>query len=410
VNAIWVLMGLLLLAYMGSFLVGGHAIRGIGLPSGAEYVVLGFLVGPGVLGLVERSTLHAFDPLANVALGWLIFVVGAMYGTTGERRVPIPRLVAGWLVTLFTGALVGGAVWLVLPWAAPALAPMDRILLAGGVGAAGSETTRYAVRWVVERHHASGPVSELIGELAEGDDLVPLLAVAVLFALPPADLAIPVPGWGLVGITVGVGVVLGAIAAALLGRTFSIAETWGVLFGVSLLGVGISERLELSTITTLFVLGLSLSILSPHRRALAAMLAPSERPVMLPALLLAGAHVDLGAASYLPFVIAAAVAARIFGKWLVGVGLLAVSRTTRPVGLRLGLGLLPAGALSMSIGLAFALRFQGAVGAVVLTAAAVITLLGEFVGPSSLRAALARLGETRDDAPASSRRAPGAAA
>lgn len=402
-NAIWVLMGLLLLAYVGSFLFGSHAIRGIGLPSGAEYVVLGFVIGPAVLGLLERSTLRDFDPLAHVALGWLVFVVGATYGTTQGRRVPVRRLVAGWLTTLFTGALVSGVVWLLLRRVAPSLTALDRLLLAGGVGATAAETTRYAVRWVVERHAAAGPVSELIGEMAEGDDLVPLLAIAVLFALPPAGLAVPVPRWGLVGITFGVGVALGAIAAALLGRTFRITETWGVLFGVSLLGVGISERLELSTITTLFALGVTLSILSPHRRELAAMLAPTERPVMLPALLLAGAHIDFGAAPYLPFVLAAAVAARVAGKWLVGLGLLAASRAARPVGTRLGLGLLPAGALSMSVGLAFALRFQGAVGAVVLAAAAVITLFGEFVGPASLRAALARAGEIRDEAPAAAR-------
>jgi hypothetical protein len=397
VNAIWVLMGLLLLAYVGSFLFGSHAIRGIGLPSGAEYVVLGFLIGPGVLGLLERSTLRDFDPFAHVALGWLVFVVGATYGTTQGRRVPARRLVAGWISTLFTGGLVGGAVWLLLPWVARSLGPLDRLLIAGGVGTAAAETTRYAVRWVVERHHAAGPVSDLIGEIAEGDDLVPLLAVAVLFALAPTKLAVPVSRLGLVGLTLGIGAVLGAMAAALLGRTFRIAETWGVLFGVSLLGVGISERLELSIITTMFALGVTLSILSPHRRELAAMLAPTERPVMLPALLLAGAHVDFGAAPWLPYVLALSVAARVAGKWLVGLGMLAVSRTARPAGARLGLGLLPAGALSMSVGLAFALRFHGAVGAVVLAAATAITLFGEFVGPASLRAALARAGEISDD-------------
>jgi Kef-type K+ transport system membrane component KefB len=403
VNAIWVLMGLLLLAYVGSFLFGSHAIRGIGLPSGAEYVVLGFIVGPSVLGLLERATLADFDPLAHVALGWLVFVVGATYGTTQGGRVPARRLVVGWLTTGFTGALVGGAVWLLLPWAAPSLAPLDRLLIAGGVGAAAAETTRYAVRWVVERHHAAGPVSELIGAIAEGDDLVPLLAVAALFTLAPAQFTVPISRLGLVGVTIGIGVVLGAVAAALLGRTFRIAETWGVLFGVLLLGVGIAERLGLSTITTMFALGLTLSLLSPHRRELGAMLAPTERPVMLPALLLAGARVDFGAAPWLPQVLALAVAARIAGKWVVGLGLLSASRAARPAGARLGLGLLPAGALSMSIGLAFALRFHGATGAVVLAAAAVMTLFGEFVGPASLRAALARAGEI-PDAPASSAR------
>lgn len=399
-SAIWLLMGLLLLAYLGSFLVGSHAIRGIGLPSGVEYVVLGFLVGPKVLGLLEGSALEIFDPFAHVALGWLMFVVGATYGVSRDRKLSAGRLLGGWLVAVFTGALVGAAVWAFLAWRAPLLPPPSRLILAGGVGAVASETTRYAVRWVVERHHAAGPVSQLIGEIAECDDLVPLLAAAVLFAFaPPAELVIAVPRWGLVAVTLGIGIILGAMAAALLGRTFRIADAWGALLGMSLFAVGISARLGLSTITTMFVLGLTLSTLSPHRRELSAMLSPTEHPVMLPALLLAGAHVDFGAAPYLPFVMGIAIAARVLGKWLAGLGVITVSSAGRPAGKRLGLGLLSAGALSMSVGLAFALRFPGPIGAVVLATAAGITVFGELVGPASLRAVLTRAGETREEAP-----------
>jgi Kef-type K+ transport system membrane component KefB len=398
-NALWLLMGLLLLAYLGSFLVGGRAIRGIGLPSGVEYVVLGFVFGPKALGVLEGSALEVFDPFAHVALGWLMFVVGATYAVTGNRRVGIRRLAGGWLVALVTGALVSAVVWLFLGWGS-GLSPRDRLLMAGGVGAVASETTRYAVRWVVERHRASGPVAQLIGEIAEGDDLVPLLATAVLFSFaPPAQLVIDVPRWGLVGVTLGIGVVLGAMTAALLGRTFRLEETWSVLLGMTLFTVGISGRLGLSTVTTMFALGLTLSTLSPHRRELSVMLAPTEQPVILPALLLAGAHVDFGAAPYLPFVIGVAIAARILAKGLAGLGLLSFSVAARPAGGRLGLGLLSTGALSMSLGLAFALRFPGAIGAVVLATAAGVTLFGELVGPASLRAVLTRAGEMPVDPP-----------
>ena len=302
-NAVWLLMGLLMLAYIGSVLVGGRANRGLGLPSGVEYVVLGFVVGPKALGWLEGSALQIFDPFAHFALGWLMFVVGATYGVTGNRRVRARRLVGGWIVALLTGALVGAVVWLFLVTWSPALAPRDRLLMAGGVGAVAAETTRHAVRWVVERHGASGPVAELIGEIAEGDDLVPLLATAVLFAFaPPAQLATDVSRWALVGLTLGIGIVLGAMTAALLGRTFRIAETWTVLLGMALFAAGLSGRFGLATVTTMFALGLTLSTLSPHRGELAAMLAPTEQPVILPALLLAGAHLDFKSLCGRPFV------------------------------------------------------------------------------------------------------------
>jgi Kef-type K+ transport system membrane component KefB len=399
VNSIWLLMGLLLLSYVGSFLVGGRAIRGVGLPSGTEYVVFGFLLGPSALGLVERSMLELFQPVAEVAVGWLVFVLGLNYGMDGNRRVRMGRVIGGSFIALLTGAAVGAAAWFFLRWRAD-LEPMDRLMVAAGIGAVSAETTRYAVQWVVERHLAKGPVSQLVADLADSDDLAPLIAVAFLFALRPvAHLSVPivVPFHAMAGITLGLGVVLGIMAALLLGRQFQLGETWSVLIGMSLLLIGTTNRLGLSTIAAMFAMGVALSAASRHRVEIVAMVMPTERGVMLPALLLAGAHVNFTSTRYLPWLIAACLAARVFIKWLVGIGLLAVSRDARRAGPRLGLGLLSAGALAMSIGLAFALRFPGPVGDLVLATAAVTTVLGEFVGPASLRSVLRRVGEIPEE-------------
>ena len=398
-NAIWVLMGLLGLSYIGSLLVGGRAIRGMGLPSGAEYVVLGFLLGPTGLGLLDRATLSTFEPFAHVALGWLMFVMGVTFGMTGDRRVRTTRLIGGLFISLASGVAVFAAAWFFLAWRSP-LSPIDRLLAAGGIGAAGAETTRYAVRWVATRHNAQGPVSDLVNEIAESDDLIPILAVAFLFALHPPAVAFHLPTVGWMGITAGLGLFLGGMAALLLGRTFRLAETWGVLLGMSLLAVGIAERLGLSSISALFVMGVTLSAFSPHRRELRRILAPTEHAVMLPALLLAGAYTDFGIAKYLPYLIATAIGARVLAKGLLGLGILGIAPVARRAGPRLGLGLLSAGALAMSIGLAFTLRFPGPVGGLVLASAAAITLFGELVGPASLRTALTRAGETSEDPPA----------
>jgi hypothetical protein len=51
------------------------------------------------------------------------------------------------------------------------------------------------------------------------------------------------------------------------------------------------------------------------------------------------------------------------------------------------------GALAISIGLAFALRFPGQVGDTVLVVAATSALFGEFVGPYRLRRSLEDAGE-----------------
>ena len=50
----WLRLGLLLRAYLGSNLVSGRAIRGFGLPSGSEYLVLGFALAFGLREIFNK--------------------------------------------------------------------------------------------------------------------------------------------------------------------------------------------------------------------------------------------------------------------------------------------------------------------------------------------------------------------
>ncbi len=398
-NAILLLMGLLVLSYLGSFLVSGHSVRGAGLPSGVEYVALGFVLGPHALDLVGADTLQAFEPVVQVALGWLAFAIGLDFGFAGDRRVRFGNLVLGTLGALLTGGAVAAAVWFALRKLNAGGTPLERILIAGGTGAACSETTRQAVRWVVERHNARGPLADRLDEIAHADDLLPLLAVAVLFALEPGkNVAVPVPLRDWPAITVAAGLILGAGAALLIRSEIKGDDMWGVLFGVSLIAIGTTARMLLSTLTACFFMGIAVSLLSHHRRELRAMVGPTERPVLLPALLLAGAHLDFTHNPKLPWIAAAAFGARAVAKVVSGWMLAIVSPAARRAGGLVGLSFVSSGALAISIGLAFALRFPGPVGDTVLAVTAITATAGEFLGPARLRRALRAAGEV--DAPA----------
>jgi Kef-type K+ transport system membrane component KefB len=399
VNAVLLLMGLLVLSYLGSFLVTGRTVRGTGLPSGVEYVALGFVLGPQVLDWVGGDMLEAFEPVVQVALGWLAFAVGLDFGYAADKRVRAGSLALGTFGALATGSAVATAAWLAVRRLHTPGTFVEHVLLAGGVGAACSETTRHAVRWIVERHSASGPLADRLNELAHADDLLPLLAIAFLFAFEPTRnvaVRLPLRDWPV--LTVSLGLVLGAGAALLVRSDLPQDDTWAVLFGVSLIAIGTSARLALSTLTASFFMGLAVSLLSRHRRDLRAMVGPTERPVLLPALLLAGAHLDLRASPALPWIAAAAIGGRLAAKVVVGWVLAAISKPARKAGPLVGLSLMSSGALAMCIGLAFALRFPGAVGDTVLVVAAVSATVGEFVGPARLRAALEAAGEIDDSA------------
>jgi Kef-type K+ transport system membrane component KefB len=291
------------------------------------------------------------------------------------------------LTTAFAVAAAAGAVGYYLL----ALRGASLWVLAGGVGLALAETTRLAVRWVVERHEARGPLAELLADLANADDAVPLTLLAVLFALAPGGPAIALPYR--IALPIGAGVLLGLLTALLLRYERRLHESWGLLIGVALLGAGLASGLGLSTLSLMFWLGLTLTLASPRRDEMRAMVDVTERAVLLPLLLLAGATVDVAVGWKVWILIVAAIAARVVMRQLIGFGVALVQPSARASSGWIGLGGLASGSLTISVGLACAFELGSPHGGVVLLTACVGILLGELFGPTSLRRALERAGE-----------------
>ncbi|MFZ5890190.1 MAG: potassium transporter Kef [Myxococcota bacterium] len=386
------LLGLLVLAYFGGILVGDRTIRGFGLPSGAEYLLLGLVIGPRALGIVPSALIEAFTPILLVGSSWLALVAGIGYLQVGERRVRFGRAFAGVLMALFVGAGVTLAVFACLGVLTP-LRIFERWLLAGSAGCVSSATTRHAVRWVVERHGAKGQTADAIADYARASVLAPALGLTVVFALAPGGgsslLALPAR----IAATGIVGVVLGLVATLLLGREFRRDESWGILLGTSLLAMGVAARLGLSALSTTFFMGLTVALVSPHRADVKTMVAPTEKPVMLPVALLAGASVNPQGAPYLMILIAAGLSARILLELVRGTLVGWFAPRARPAGPLLGLGMLSTGAFSLASAVALESRLPPELGASVLGFAVASLLVGELLGPLSLRRTLVRTGD-----------------
>jgi hypothetical protein len=394
-SATVLLMALLALSAAGSFLVAGRGRgNGVGLASGLEFVALGLLVGPHALGLVDRAIIDQFEPMVQVALAWFTFTVGLDLGFVGYARAPLRVMACGAASALLTGVLVFLAVY-----------PLARFLklgdaqvcvfLAGGVGAACAETTRQVVRWAEARHRAKGELTAILSGFGSSDDVAPILAAALVFALNARDSAtLALPWWGALLMTLALGALLGVVGVLLVRNTEGYA-VWSALFGTVLLGAGIAARFGLLSIAVTFVMGIALGF-SPHRRALRTLVRPTERAVILPALLVAGMRLDphvIMERQTLWVVIGAAIAARFASKLVAGLLVHHLSLAARNTGRALGLSLVSSGALSLTVGLAFALRAPGVVGDTVLVAAVACALVGELIGPRHLHRALCLAGD-----------------
>jgi hypothetical protein len=388
-DGIWLLLGLLLLAYLGSNLVGGRAIRGFGLPSGSEYLVLGFALGPHVLDVVGRSLARTFEPVVLVGTGWLSLVVAVGYVRVADRWIKPSRAAAGILLGVVSCGAVTAAVYFLSPFFAP-FQGFERLAVALGIGACASATTRHSVRWVVERHGARGPLADFAADAARASSIVPPLALTILFALAPGGALPAMPAVGLMGITLAFGAVIGLVAALLLGRDFRRDESWGVLLGTGLLTAGAADRVGLSLLGAMFAMGLILAA-SRHRLEIKAMLTPTEKPVLLPVVLLAGAYVNLKLPTPVFVLVGLAVAAKIVVRVLLGTALAA--GPARGTGADFGVSMLASGGFTIAAALAFSTRVPGMASDTVLLFAVVSTILGEWLSPAALRRSLDRAGE-----------------
>lgn len=395
-NAIAFLLGLLVLSYLGSILVGGRTIRGFGLASGAEYLVLGFVLGPQVLSVVNRSLVDTFQPVVLVGVSWLGLVLGVSYLRVGERRVPLPHIALGVAMSALVSACVSGVVFFGASYFSP-LPRVEVIAFAATAGMACSETTRHSVRWIVERYGAKGPLADLAADTARASALFAALALSVVNGWLPGAALPGISVFERVLVSIGLGVVLGFTAALLLGREFRRDESWGILLGTSLLGTGAAARLNLSPFSATFAMGLTLAIVSRHRVDIKAMITPTEKPVLLPVVLLAGASVNVKLPVPLLVLVAAALVAKILARVLCGGLLSATTKSVKGVGVEFGGSMLSCGALGLAVALALSVRHPGVVADTVLLLAAVGVLLGEWLGPAALRRALTRTGEIKPE-------------
>lgn len=389
---------LLLVAYVGGFLMGGRGVRGRGLPSGSEWLVAGLVLGPAAIGLVSGAELAAFWPLALLATGWIALLVGLTFGTDGDRRVPPGGIFLGIAAGAIAFGTVSGATWLLLDRfsVVGALFPSrgERLGVALSLGVALADSSRHVAGWARGRLGARGPVIDRVSDVTRSDDLVPVLVLSALVSTDSSRGVPPLPVGG-----VALGAVLGLAFAALLGKTLRVTTFWSLLFGFSLLTTGVAEQLDVSVVAAGFALGLALALASPLRARARELAGSVEGAVVIPALFLAGARTVVVVGPML-WLVATAIAARLAASLVTAGIVVAVDQRARKAGPGLALAFFPTGPLAIAIALAIGLRSPGRVTDVVLAAAVAASVAGEFVGPPALRRALRRAGELPATAPA----------
>lgn len=383
-------VGLILMAA----LTAGHLAQLARIPEVTGYLLVGVMIGPATLDLISHENITTLSFLSDVALGLILFNIGAIFEASNFRRVGLGVV----RVTLWEASLAFVLVVVVLI-ASGAGWPLALLLAVVAM-----ETAPATTLMILNEYDAKGPMSERLLALVALNNVY----VLVTFGLVTAGLRLldPGPSWlaagylavhGLLWTTLG-SVALGALGGLLMdlwaSRVKESGEAMILSVGVVLIAVGASRWLGLSPLIATLALGATVANASVHGDRLLRALGRADPPLYAAFFVLAGAEL---------------VPASVLGLGLVGVGYLLARTIGKIVGARIGLrgqdlapivrrqmGYCLVSSSSLAVGLTIQIRgafpeYAAPVTGIVLASVVVF----EVVGPLLTRRALFLTGEAQ---------------
>ncbi len=378
------LVGTLLLA---GLLGGELARRALGLPRIVGYVLAGMLLGPQVSGVLGPEALGNARVLIDLSLGLIVFELGHRLDFQWLRR-------NRWLFA----AAIAESVFCFWAIYAALLAFGFAPLLAASAAAIGTATSPAVVLLVAHELRAAGQVTERMLLLTAVNSVFAYVALTLLLPFLHLEHAM---GWSLAVLHP-----LYLLGGSLLtGVLFSLVLLWLsrwvgkrddrqfiLLVALVVLAVGLARSLNLSVVLALITLGILARNLDRRHVLLPLRFGYGGQLFFVILFVLTGASLQFAPLASVGLAVAAFIGARFAGKAL---ALLALGRLSGVSAANAGLlsvALLPMSGLALVMVLDTAALypgFGGELAAVVLSAVAVL----EILGPIATQFALKRAGE-----------------
>ncbi|MDX2184545.1 MAG: hypothetical protein SFW08_11250 [Gemmatimonadaceae bacterium] len=302
---------LLLAVVVGSYLAA-HVIferfaKRFALVSGAEYLVLGVVLGPQATGVLTPDTIESFQPLITLGLGWIGALVGARFVLSVLVRTPAIRYRIAISEAAVTMVATGGCAYLV---GARLVGLPDEIalLVAAGLALTSLPASSAGLEVVEQGTAARDPVVRQVSVSTQMLAGIASAGLALLFALvhdSPTSLPRRLVPTEWFVVTIAIGLVGGLLFHLFVGDERKADRVFVSLAGVIVLVSGAASSLRLSPVFAAMVFGVILGNSRTNRTVMLTALARVERPFYFALLIFAGALWEVPAPAALP--IAAAV-------------------------------------------------------------------------------------------------------
>jgi hypothetical protein len=390
VSASLVLIIVVATAYLATHLLYEWLAKRLLIVSGAEYLVLGILLGPQVTGVIPIEAAESFGPIIVLGIGWIGLTVGMQFYLPRLVRITGLTFRLAVIESLVTLGVVGGALW----WALPALGLTSEfwaIVPALALGAIAVASTPAGLDIALRDRKKREPVVNQLETSLGVNAFVAIATVGILFAwvhrAPVNALRPPTPTeWAV--ITVGVGVLGGSLFHLFLGEERKVDRLVVSLGGAVILASGTAAYLNVSPLLATLVIGIVLVNTSRGRDELRSVLAGAERPFYYVLLLLAGLSWRPTTSWTVIAVIALYLVTRTSTKVYATRWSTRWNGATGQLGHDWGKALIGQGRLTVAMALDYARRPELPIGDVVFTAALASVLLTEFAAARLVRAAL----------------------
>ena len=390
-NALFLVL-VAVVAYVAAHVVVDWIGRKYMVVSGAEYLVLGIVLGPSVTRVLTPEVVDSFAPITTLALGWMGTAVGMRLYLADLVKIPGLTFRIALVESALTFVLVGGVEMVVLAWLyeiSYVEAALPAAALAGIATASSSAGVELAARRLNER----GVEITQLGVSVLVNALVAVASFGLLASIWHRPVLVndrPITATEWMAITLGIGVISGVLFHLFVGDERRPDRMFVSLAGGVIIVSGAAAFTGLSPLLAAIVFGGILVNTSHNRAELAATISRVERPLYFVLLIFAGAAWRPSARAWvLPVLLF--LASRALAK-VGGTRLVTRANGMLPVlGPDWGRGLLGQGGLALAIALNYVYQDGGTLPYFVFTAAISSVLLTDLMSARLVHRVLAPL-------------------
>jgi len=360
--------------------------------SGAEYLLLGFLLGPAF------PTIRAFDnitgllPIIALAAGW----VGLLRGTDFDLASLQKLDPATWRVVfshhLLPGAAVGvGAYFFFTESGWVQASVRDASVSAAALACFAAADSAEPFDLLGRRYEISGRLAPLLRNGTRLGDILVILAFGVIFCWfhesAPGAQVYSASTWAWV--TIGLGAALGFLFSLFLAGDESDNSRFLALIGIIAFASGGAYFLELSPLAVNLVMGLVLVNFARRGQLVHTTLESTERPMAIVLLIFAGALWEPTPLVPTLLALGGYLIARTGAKWIAS----AIAGWGTSLRKDLFRGLLAQGDVTLAMAVSFRLVYQGEAANIAYSVVLGSVILNDLVAPRLLRGLLVDAGE-----------------